>query len=219
MFTLKDVSYKRILSVDNLTLSGPGITSIVGESGSGKTTLLRLLNKMISPEHGSIHYQGKSLVEIPSVMLRRSVVMLSQMPAIFPGTIRDNLLTGLLFAEKPPVGDNALQDVLTMVSLQKDLNGLAETLSGGEKQRLALARVILIEPEVMLLDEPSAALDEDTELLIIDKLATFAREHKKTLIMVTHAKQIARRYSDWIIEIRSGNIISQEEVSKHARDY
>jgi putative ABC transport system ATP-binding protein len=219
MFSFIDVSYKGILKIDALEITGPGITSIVGESGSGKTTLLRLLNKMISPERGNIAYLGRPLEEIPSVELRRMVVMLSQTPAIFPGTIRDNLQAGLLFSEKPPADEPMLKDTLSMVHLNKEPDNLAETLSGGEKQRLALARVILMEPDVLLLDEPSAALDDETELLVIEKLASYAREHGKTLIMVTHAKEMAKRYSNWIIELRNGTVIRKQEVRQNAGNH
>lgn len=219
MFIFRNIKYKGILSIDSLEITGPGITSVVGESGSGKTTLLRLLNKMISPDAGVITYFGKPLTEIPSVDLRRRVVMLSQTPAIFPGTIRDNLLAGLRFCGRETAGDHLLHEILTMVHLQKELDGQADTLSGGEKQRLALARVILMEPDVLLLDEPSAALDEETEMLLVAKLADYVREKNKTLIMVTHAKQVAQRYSDRIIELKCGAVIRQEEVTRHAGNH
>lgn len=208
MFSLKNVQYKDILHIDALVIEACKVTSIVGESGSGKTTLLRLLNKLISHDRGEITYNGRDLNTIDSIQLRRTVVMLPQIPTIFPGNVKDNLLVGLKFAEKPPVDDDKLREILKFVNLDKDLEEESENLSGGEKQRLALARVILLDPDVFLLDEPSSSLDEDTERTIIKKLVTYTKDMNKTLIMVTHSKKIAENYSDHIIKIGRGSILN-----------
>ncbi|OHW63318.1 sulfate/thiosulfate import ATP-binding protein CysA [Andreesenia angusta] len=209
MFSLRDVRYKDILEIDELEIEDGKVTSIVGESGSGKTTLLRLLNKLISCDSGEVKYRGENIENIDSVELRRNVVMLPQIPSIFSGTVRDNLQIGLKFSEKPEADDSVLLSVLELVGLKKSLDESSENLSGGEKQRLALGRVILLEPEVLLLDEPSSALDEETERIIIGKLVEYTKEQKKTLVMVTHSKKIAKNYSDNIIEIRNGRIAEE----------
>jgi len=217
MFRLEAVSYKNILAIERLTLPGNKVTCIVGESGSGKTTLLRLLNKMVSPDAGEIYYQNIPLSSLPAIELRRKVVMLQQLPVIFPGSVSDNLQAGLRFAEKPPVSAEKLRETLSLVHLRKELNSPAEKMSGGEKQRLALGRILLLEPDVMLLDEPSAGLDEETEQLIVNSLVAFSGRNQKTLIMVTHAKQVARDYAQYLIEVHNGTVVSQQEVSSDAR--
>ena len=204
MFRLEGVKYKEILDIEQLFISEGMVTSIVGESGSGKTTLLKLLNKLISPDSGSIYFHDHPLAEINSIEHRRNVVMLPQAAAIFSGTVRDNLLIGLKFAEKPEVPDSELEDMLGFLNLSKHLHEDTGNLSGGEKQRVALGRVILLDPQVYMLDEPSSSLDEDTELLIIDKLVRHVRERGKSLIMVTHARKIAQIFSDRIIGISQG---------------
>lgn len=221
MFQLKNIRYKDFLDIDELTIQEHSITCIVGESGSGKTTLIRLLNKMISPDSGELYIRNHSLDdfrlkddfrpirELSAITLRRQVSMLPQNPTIFAGTIRDNLLIGLKFSEKPLKDDTVLNDILEMVHLYKKLDDDSSHLSGGERQRLALARVILIDPEVFLLDEPSSALDEDTETLIIEKLVDYTKKNKKTLIMVTHSKRVAETYSDTIILLKQGKIVKQ----------
>lgn len=207
MFKIENLKYKNILDIESLVIPNEKITSILGASGSGKTTLLRHLNKLITPDSGNIFYFHKSLVGINSIELRRKVVMLSQNPAIFPGTIKDNLLLGLKFSEKPLAIESKLDEILKMIKLNKSLNENAENLSGGEKQRLALGRVILMEPEVFLLDEPSSALDEETANLLIEKLVTYVKSTNKTLIMVTHSKAIASKFSDNIIDISNGKVV------------
>lgn len=208
MFLLKAVKYKNILNIEELTIPSGKITSIVGSSGSGKTTLLRHLNKLISPDSGNIFYFNEPINTMSSVDLRRKVVMLSQNPVIFTGTVKENLLIGLKFSEKPYPQDSELEIVLDMVELKKTLSVNADELSGGEKQRLALGRVILMNPEVFLLDEPSSALDEETENLIIGKLTSFVKANNKTLIMVTHSKGIALKFSDNIIEVSNGRVVN-----------
>ena len=212
MFLLKDVRYKNILNINDLKIEKHQVTCIIGESGSGKTTLIKLLNKLISPDHGEIFYEHQPFTQLDSIELRRKVVMLPQSPAIFPGSIKDNLLIGLKFAEKPSVCDEKLYEILKVVNLKKELTDDAEKLSGGEKQRVALGRVILLQPEVLLLDEPSSALDEATEQMIIEALVSYARQGHKTLIMVTHSKRIAHQFSDHIIEIKDGTIVRQGGV-------
>lgn len=212
MFSLKKVKYKDILDIKNLHIKKHKVTCIVGESGSGKTTLLKLLNKLISYDHGEIFYENQSLNHINSISLRRDVVMLPQSPAIFTGSIKSNLLIGLKFSERPLVSDDKLSKILKLVKLNKELGEDVEKLSGGEKQRVALGRVMLMGPEVLLLDEPSSALDEDTEHMIIDALISYTKKNSKTLIMVTHSKKVANDFSDEIIEIKQGMVLNQEEV-------
>jgi len=210
MYQLKNVKYKDILSIEELNISEKKVTSIVGKSGSGKTTLLRLLNKLISCDSGEILFKEASLKNIDSVELRRKVVMLPQQPVIFGGTVRENLLIGLKFSEKDLLDDDQLIEILDLVHLEKSLDDEADKLSGGEKQRVALGRVILMNPEVLLLDEPSSALDELTEDKIIEFVANYTRENHKTLILVTHSKAISGKYADIEVVIESGQISSVE---------
>lgn len=210
MYYIKNLKYKDILDIEEVNIPEKKVTSIVGKSGSGKTTLLRLLNKLISCDTGEILFKEKSLKAISSVELRRRVVMLPQQPVIFEGSIRENLLKGLKFSEKELLEDDELDKILKLVHLDKPLDAKADVLSGGEKQRVALGRVILMDPEVLLLDEPSSALDETTEDKIIEFVANYSRNNNKTLILVTHSKDISKKYSDVEILIESGNISSIE---------
>lgn len=206
MFVFDAVTYKTVLDIPHFIIHAHQITFVVGESGSGKTTLLRLLNKMLSPDSGEIYFNGEPLHTVDSVRLRRSVVMLPQSAVIFEGTVRENLLMGLEFAQKPPVKDSALAEMMERLRLDKPLNQNADKLSGGEKQRIALGRVLLMSPEVLLLDEPSSSLDEETELLIFDMLTDYTKSHNKTLICVTHSKKAAAGRADRMIELKNHHV-------------
>jgi putative ABC transport system ATP-binding protein len=210
MFYLKNVQYKNILNIQELRIHKNKITCILGESGAGKSTLLKLFNKIISYDTGDILYNEKSLKEVNSIDLRREVVMLPQSPSIYPGSIKDNLLIGLNFSGKALVNDQRLDEIMNFIRLNKQLNEEASKLSGGEKQRVALGRVLLLEPEVFLLDEPSSALDETTAALIIDRLVQYTKQKNKSMIMVTHSKQIANKFADEIIQIDKGSVKLEE---------
>lgn len=214
MFELDKVRYKNILSVDSLCIPTGKVTCIIGESGGGKTTLLRLLNKLISPDAGEIRFHGVPLSQIHSVLLRRKAVMLSQEPVVFPGTVRENLLAGLHFSDKPAAGDAELQNTLRLVRLEKKLDDNAGNLSGGEKQRLALGRLLLLDPEVFLLDEPSSALDEETETLLLRLLLQNTGTAGKTVVMVTHSKALAREHGDQVVEINNGRLCGLWEAAR-----
>jgi putative ABC transport system ATP-binding protein len=202
MFQLKNIKYKNILNIKNMDIPMEKITCIIGESGGGKSTLLKLLNQLITPDEGEILFNKSSLQIIDAVLFRRKVVMASQEPIIFPGNIQKNLLMGVTFAEKELPSKVKQEEILRLVHLKKELTDETERLSGGEKQRLSLGRVLLMDPEVLLLDEPSSALDADTEKVVLDGVVQYVKERSKTLIMVTHNLQLAKQIADNLIEIK-----------------
>lgn len=206
MFELSNIKFKNILDIPSLNINEP-ITCIVGTSGSGKTTLLRILNSLNIPDSGTIIYNGQDISKMDTINLRRQVVMLGQTPVIYTGSIEDNLQIGLEFSKKLPASSNAMKEVLKRVELNKELKDKCSTLSGGEKQRLCLARVMLMDADTYLLDEPSAALDKETEQFIIENFVKFVLENNKQLIMVTHSEQIAEKFPDAIIRIEKGKVM------------
>ncbi len=191
IFRLENIKYKGILNIDDLQIPAYMVTCLTGESGAGKTSLLRLLNRMDDPDSGSIYYQDQLLDEFNPIELRRKVTMLSQAPFTLPGTIEENLQIGLELTEREKKDKEELVKALETVQLQKSLDESAENLSGGEKQRLALARLLLLNPEVYLLDEPTSALDEEAELTVMGRFLEEVKREKGTVIMITHSKQLA----------------------------
>ncbi len=206
MFEFIEVKYLEVVDIPYLYIS-EGLTVLLGASGSGKTTVLRLLNKMISPTQGRILFNGKNIKQINSVEHRRNVTMLSQNPAMFEGNIRDNLTIAFRFQEKDIPADQKLYRILAKVQLNKELKTPVNQLSGGEKQRLALGRIFLLDPSVYLLDEPSSALDQDTEDMIIKMVYEHIKNAKKSAVMITHSKSVAEKYGDEIIEMAGGKIL------------
>ncbi|KRF67953.1 hypothetical protein ASG99_00280 [Bacillus sp. Soil768D1] len=191
MFRLEKIRYKGILNIECMKISANRVTCLTGESGAGKTSLLRLLNRMNEPDSGSVFYQDQLLDNLNPIEHRRKVTMLSQTPFTIPGTIEENLQLGLELTDREKKSKAEFVKALDTVLLQKSLADDAEILSGGEKQRLALARLLLLKPEVYLLDEPTAALDEETELKVMSRFLAKVKRGKGTVIMITHSKQLA----------------------------
>lgn len=201
MFQLMNVKVDGILHIDELSIPANQITCIVGPSGSGKSTLLRLLNSLSSPDHGEILFKNKSISSKDPLQLRRSVVMVSQAPVIFDGTIEDNLQIGRTFSEKEPASEEDMNYLLELFMVNKRLDEEAEYLSGGEKQRLSWARAMLLDPEVFLLDEPTSALDEETARTVLLRFRDYVREKSKTVIMITHSKELAELVAENTIDV------------------
>ncbi|WP_076488852.1 ABC transporter ATP-binding protein [Alkalispirochaeta americana] len=190
LFRLQGVLVRDLFSVEPMSIPCESITVLQGPSGCGKTTFLRLLNRMTPVEEGEISYKGRPLKERDPVQLRREVVMLAQRPVLFTERLRDELLAGCLLADRPLPDDGTLKRALKAVNLEKSLTDDPRRFSGGEQQRLALARIALMDASAVLLDEPSAGLDSSTEEVIFSILSQWAASGK-TVILATHARDLS----------------------------
>lgn len=201
MFQLKNIIVPDVIEIESLTLDAD-VISIEGQSGSGKSTLLRLLNNLDDPSSGEIYFQEKNIKEMNPRELRKQVVMLPQSPTVFDGTIRDNLMIGLTFSEQPMLDDNELNDILKKLWIEKSLDTSASDLSGGEQQRMALARILLMKKaKVFLLDEPSSDLDDKTTKHVMKEFVDLTKEANQQIIMVTHDTTVSKNFADSIINM------------------
>lgn len=209
MFKLKDIKFKNILDIENLEIHENVVTIVKGESGSGKSTMLKLLNNIISPDSGVVMYNGVDVNDINPITLRRDVIMQSQFPNIFPGNVRENLNIIFTLRGEEGLDDEKLLKALEIVNLKKDLTDDAQNLSGGEKTRLSIARLFLVEPEVFLLDEPGASLDSKTEEILMNNVMSEIKRRNKTLIYISHSDN-PEMIADEIITMKNGKVLSHE---------
>jgi putative ABC transport system ATP-binding protein len=208
-----EIDGHRILHDVSFVVPDGGITVLLGPSGSGKTTLLRLLNRLEVPTSGAITFRGSPLDELDPLVLRRRVGMVFQRPVVFPGTARDNLLVA-----RPGASDGDLAERLRAVDLDpRMLDQLADDLSGGEAQRLCLARTLATDPNVLLMDEPTSSLDAEAR----DHLETAARrlvEGGRRMVWVTHDLDQADRLADHRLVIVAGRRATESEVARYLAD-
>ena len=213
LFELRDVTQERgeTVILRDLTVDVPRtqITAVVGPSGAGKTSFLRLLNRLDDPTSGEVWFDGRTITSYPVGALRRRVGFVFQRPAMFPGSVADNLRVAVELGG-PTATATALprDDVLDAVELSAAYSGLeADRLSGGEQQRVSLARAIMTRPEVLLLDEPTAALDPEIAERLLATIARVSGRYGVSVVMVTHRLSEARDYSDWMIMLEEGRLV------------
>jgi putative ABC transport system ATP-binding protein len=192
---------RRVLDQVTASIPAAGITVISGPSGAGKTTLLRLCNRLEVPDAGRVCYRGQPLDELDPLLLRRRVGLVFQRPTPFPGSVADNLAMA-----HPDASTGELSTALTRVALDPGLlDQEARTLSGGELQRMCLARTLVTQPETLLLDEPTSALDAQPKQ-VFEHTARDLAAQGITIIWVTHDDAQARRVSDRIYQLRDGHL-------------
>ncbi|MDH5879973.1 cysteine/glutathione ABC transporter ATP-binding protein/permease CydC [Vibrio sp. S/42/10] len=216
-------SERSVLNAVDLTIPATHKVAIVGQTGSGKSTLIQLLTRYWDPKKGDISIAGVELTQWNESQLRESISVVSQRVDILNGTLRDNLLIA-----RPEATDDHLANILKDVGLEKLLENNAHDswlgdggrqLSGGEKRRIGIARAILHDAPILLLDEPTEGLDKQTEQSIM----TLFEKHfeGKTVIFITH-RLIGLESMDSIVLIEQGEIVengSHEKLLNEAGRY
>lgn len=217
---LKTESLTRVVDgeaiVDSISLHvhESEVLAIFGPSGAGKSSFLRLLNRLDEPTEGTVYLDGTDYHEFDPETLRRRIGFVPQQPSLRSGTVRENV------GVSDQIRDESI-DTLRVTTLldRMDLPGYedqnVESLSGGERQRVAIARTLYLDPDLLLLDEPTAHLDTETEARIEALLRELIREDDLTGILVTHDTAQAERLGDRVVIFEAGNMVAEgtpEEV-------
>lgn len=201
IYVLKDI---------NLNFNTNSFTAILGHSGSGKTTLLNVLSTILKPTSGKVTYKGNEITglgksEIAEIRRKEIGFVFQNYLLLSNLTVRENILIGSA-KEKEEMDINSLSILL---GIDKLLDKLPYELSGGEQQRVSIARAVIKKPDILFCDEATGALDEDNSKNIVTLLHKIKNEYGMTVIFSTHNKKIAST-ADRIIFIRDGEIIHDE---------
>lgn len=205
---------RTVLDVPELEIRKGEILAVVGPSGAGKSTLLRLLAFLEVPTRGQILFENHPFTPLTAEMplaLRRRVTLVFQRPVLLHDSVRANVAYGLrLRGERDH--SRRVEQALREVGMDRMAHVRARTLSGGEIQRTALARAIVLQPEVLLLDEPTANLDPYNVRLIEDLIQRLNRQRGMTLVIVTHNVFQARRLAHRTALLLDGKLIEVQDT-------
>jgi tungstate transport system ATP-binding protein len=211
LIEIKDLQIKRnnqtALEIPSLSIQRGETLAVVGPNGAGKSTLLLALARLLKSVRGQILYEGKSLAQWNELEYRRKISFVFQSPLLMDMTVEQNVALGLKFRGTPweetreRVGKRMKQLGIEPLSKRR-----ASQLSGGEAQRVSLARAFVLEPELLLLDEPFAALDPPTRSQLIEDLSSLLKEDQRTVVFVTHNLNEAAKLSHRIAVIVEGRL-------------
>lgn len=228
LFELRDVTRRygerTVLDVPELTLMGDRVYAIVGPSGAGKTTLLRILNLLDPPDSGQVRFMGQETAgnERRRLEMMRTMCMVFQKPYMFRTTVFNNVAYGLRLRSLTPAEIRSrVMEALEFVGMQDFAHHPATRLSGGEGQRVAVARALAIRPQVLLLDEPTANLDPANVAHIERIVRQGADRYGTSVLLVTHNLFQAKRIADETLLMVDGRIIEHQPTADffaHPRD-
>lgn len=215
---VKDISF---------TIPSGQIVVLIGPSGCGKTTCLKMINRLVKISSGKILIDGKDVMEQDPIELRRNMGYVIQQTGLFPHmTVKENIeVIPRLEKKDPEEIDRRTEQLMKMVGLDADqyLERYPTQLSGGQLQRVGVARAFATDPDIILMDEPFSALDPITRSQLQDELLFLQSKLKKTIVFVTHDMDEAVKIADRICIINGGRIVqydTPEEIMKHpANEY
>ena len=191
----------------SVTLPDAGITALAGPSGAGKSTLLRCCNRLEAPTEGTVSYRGDDIAGLDPLAHRRDVGMVFQAPVLFPGSVADNLRVA-----DPGADDERIAGLLRRAALDPEVfaGRDADSLSGGEGQRVCLARTLATDPHVLLMDEPTSALDQAATAELEELMRALAADGVP-VVLVTHDEQQLERVADHVLRLRDGHVDGELE--------
>lgn len=200
-YSEKGLTFENFIKYPEISIEENSFTFITGKSGCGKSSYLKMLNFTALPSDGKIYFCGKDLTELSPIDYRRQVMLAPQQVFLTEGNIRDNFDFYYGMREKEPLSNVEIAEALKVCCTDFPLTADCSLLSGGERQRVFLSIFVSCMPKVLLLDEPTAALDEKTSNELFTSLKNYCREHSITVVCVCHNNELAEKYGDSIIRL------------------
>jgi putative ABC transport system ATP-binding protein len=205
---------QQVLHGINFHLAAGEILILIGPSGSGKSSVLRCLNRLEEPSPGTVFLKGEDITTLEVIALRQRVGMIFQKTAVFDGTIAENIIYGPTLCDEKP-SRKRVEELLDLVALERGLiDKPATELSGGQEQRMAIARALANEPEVLLLDEPTSALDPIATRHVEESMLRLRDQLNLSMVWVSHHVEQARRVGDRVILLDEGRVVSMGDAAE-----
>ena len=206
-------SGQRALELAALDIHAGKVYAVVGPNGAGKSTLFKVLTRLVEPQQGSLRWHGQEVLQsaiIPPKVLRQHVVLVHQHPLLFRTSVFHNVAYGLKLRglSRRDIA-RRVEAALYRVQMAEFAKRPARQLSGGETQRVALAQALVLEPEVLLLDEPTANLDIQSAYIVETFIQEFRQQRERTILFTTHDMAQAYRLSDDIIALEQGHLATR----------
>ena len=201
LFEISNVSVFNKIYYPQIDIFKDQITFITGESGSGKSTLLKLLNATVTPDEGEIIYNKKNIQQWDTLKLRREVLLAGQETYLFDDSIENNFFTYSNYRGDSQPFPDRIQEYLKICKADFPLDYPCSKLSGGERQRVYLAIFLSFMPKVLLLDEPTSELDENTARNLFENLRELSIQNKMTMIVVSHDLNLRNEFADLIVDL------------------
>jgi len=214
----KSFNGREILKDINITIQDKELVVFIGPSGCGKTTTLKMINKLLTPTSGEILIDGEKIGDQNTIKLRRNMGYVIQQAGLLPHlTIGDNiaLIPSIEKMEKDKLHTKVIE-LLKLVGLDPSIyiDKYPNQLSGGEQQRVGVARAFVMDPDVILMDEPFSALDPITKTQLQDEIFNIQQNYKKTIIFVTHDMDEALKLGDRICIMNGGHVVQFDTPSE-----
>ena len=210
------------LRIDSLDIKHGETLAVVGPNGAGKSTLLLALARLLKPSDGGVIFNGSQLVRLDDLEYRRKISFVFQDPLLLDMTVEQNIALGLKFRKMPKEEIHArVWSWIKHLGIESLAKRRASQLSGGEAQRVSLARAFVLEPELLLLDEPFAALDPPTRAKLLEDLSTLLAQDHRTAVFVTHNLNEAAKLSHRIAVIVNGmlrQVGTAKQIKSHPAD-
>lgn len=205
LFTTEKLVFANNIFYNDLNIPKGKISFIVGASGSGKSSLLKMFNHSLNKTSGKIFYCGKMLEEFDPIQLRREISLISQEVFLFSGTIENNFEKFYYYREQSLPSLEDLQYFLDLCAVVQPFSYDVAMMSGGERQRLYLAIFLSFNPQVILLDEPTASLDSSTANKVLQNIIKHSKKKSCELIIISHDENLRTKFAEYTITIDSKN--------------
>lgn len=216
VYHLNNVDYfyndKKVLAIDSLAINANKITALIGPNGCGKSTLLNLL-AFLKQQQGQMLFFSEPVIQKHRHRFIKRVSFLSQKPYMLRGSVVDNLNLALKFHQQTGDFSKQIDQALEQLGITHLALKQAKTLSGGEQQKVALARAIVTNPDVLLMDEPFSYLDHCSEQLLESFIKRYVKEHNKTLIFSTHNRLQGIAIADDVISLIHGKVANSPLIN------